>query len=66
MDFFLWGFVKERIYLNLPNTREEMKAAIREAFRAVTPAILADARRSFMKRVALCLEADGGHIEHLV
>jgi len=65
MDFFFWGFVKTRIYQNPPNTREEMEAAITDAFRAVTLAMLANAR-SFMRRVALCLEQEGGHFEHLL
>ena len=35
LDFFLWGFLKNRVYENTPETLEELKAEIRRVIRDV-------------------------------
>jgi hypothetical protein len=35
LDFFLWGFVKEKVYRLRPTTAGDMKLRIRDAFRLV-------------------------------
>jgi len=67
MDFFVWGYVKAKLseYGRAANV-EELKQNIQRAFATITPAMLGAARRSFFKRVAMCLEQDGGHFEQLL
>jgi hypothetical protein len=36
-DFFLWGFVKSRVYANKPQTIPEFKAVIRQVTREIQP-----------------------------
>lgn len=66
LDFFLWGAVKERVYRTAPTTREDMKARIRMAFQEISAATLRNVSQSFLERMRLCVQENGGHIEHLV
>lgn len=40
LDFFLWGYVKEIVYKEVPTTKDNMKMRIRNAFASITPAML--------------------------
>ena len=60
------GFFKNKIYQTLPINKEDLKNRIRNACAEITPAMLDRVRENFMRRVALCLEEDGGYIEHLL
>lgn len=66
MDYFLWGYLKDQIYLTLPRTREELIDRIRRTSATITPAMLSKVRENFMRRVAICLENNGGYFEHLL
>jgi hypothetical protein len=58
-DYFLWGHLKAQVYANKPRTIEALKANISEAIQEVTPDVLA-------RRVQCCLDANGGHFQHLL
>lgn len=60
MDFFLWGYIEGRVYKTLPNDRADLIARIRAASADITPEMLRIVRKNFTKRVAFCLEEDGG------
>ena len=64
--FFLWGYLKEKIYVTLPRTREELVNRIRQTSATITPVMLSKVRENFMRRVAMCLENNDGYIEHLL
>lgn len=51
-DFFLWGFLKHRVYSNKPNSLRELKARIREEMSAITPSLC----RRVLKNVRSRLE----------
>ena len=36
LEFFLWGYLKDRVYAGKPRTITELKEAIREEMRAIT------------------------------
>lgn len=64
MDFFFWGYVKEKVYQVAPTTRENMQLKIREVFQTITPDMLEKVSDSFLKRIDACARNLGGHIEH--
>jgi hypothetical protein len=66
LDFFLWEYVKSRVYEEVPKTSEDMKLRIRAAFRAVTAQMLRNVKRSFFLRLNLCLNENGMLFEHLI
>ncbi|XP_022917996.2 uncharacterized protein [Onthophagus taurus] len=67
MDFCVWGFVKSLVYKDNPETREELWQKIVKAVDIIrNEQILFNIRRSFSKRIGKCIEANGGHFEHLL
>lgn len=65
-DFFLWGFVKSKVYDTPPTTAEDMQQRIVAAFREITPQMLNNVEQSFKKRIRLCIDENGRHFEHLL
>lgn len=66
IDFFLWGYVKEKVYKVKPTTVVDMQMRIRQAFRDITPEILTRVKLSFIKRLQVCSERNGDLFEHLL
>lgn len=66
LDFFLWGFIKERVMSTVPTTLENMMDRIRHACAQVTPQMLANVRRCFQARIMKCIEVEGNQFEHLI
>lgn len=65
-DFFLWGYLKEKVYDQIPTTREDMIQRIRNACAAIPPDMLLSCVQSFELRIEKCLEVQGEHFEHLI
>ena len=63
MDFFLWGFVKDKAYNMKVRNLAVLKQRIREACAMITVAILQKVFRSTVTRWESCFEKDGGHVE---
>ncbi|CAH0553446.1 unnamed protein product [Brassicogethes aeneus] len=65
-DFFLWGYLKEKVYAAIPTTREDMVERIRNACAAIPPDMLARCVPEFNTRIqkwgyvlvggAICME----------
>jgi hypothetical protein len=65
-DFFLWGYVKERVYVPpLPTDLDELRNRITAAVNSVTEDTLRCVWDEFSYRVDVVRAAGGGHIEHL-
>ena len=65
-DYFLWGFVKERVMAVAPTTPDDRKERIRQTYTEITPQMLAEVRRFFHQRINNCLQVEGHHFEHLL
>jgi len=65
-DCFLWGYLKGRVYQNKPRTIDASKANITEKIQAVTADILARTFQNMARRVQSCLDANGGHFQHML
>ena len=66
LDFFLWGYVKDKIYKNKPKTLAELENAIEKTIREIPRETCARAIGSFEKRLRMCVSLDGGHIENVI
>ena len=64
LDFFLWGFLKDRVYEGNPETLDQLKRNITREVRAISPAIRERVTNNFKKRLDACLKAKGRHMEH--
>ena len=65
-DFFLWGYLKERVYVPpLSADLDEIKNRITAAVKSVTEDTLRRFWDEFSHRVDVVRTAGGGHKEHL-
>lgn len=64
-DFFLWGYLKAKVFWNGPKTIAELQGNIRDAINAMTPITLAAVSRNILTRAEKCIQADGGHFQHV-
>ena len=65
-DFFLWGYLKNRVYAGKPRTITELKEAIREEMRAITNLVCKNVMDNFVLRLKKCTKLDEGHLEHML
>lgn len=66
LDFFVWGHVKQKVYITAPENLENLRNRITEVCRQITPYMLQKARRNLLRRARLCVQNNGGHFEHLL
>jgi hypothetical protein len=65
-DFFVWGYVKDQIYVPpLPASIPELKVRIRTAIETITADMLQTVRNELDYRVDVCRITKGTQIEHL-
>ena len=50
-DFFLWGYLKDRVYAGKPRTITELKEAIREEMKAITNSVCKNVMNNFVLRL---------------
>lgn len=62
-DFFLWGFLKSKVYQTRPSTIPELKEKITTAFQEVTSEMCQQTAVSYRERLQLVIDNDGGHVE---
>ena len=62
-DFFLWGYLKARVYNPLPKSFEDLKANIDREIKTISKDTLKSTFLNFKKRCELLISAEGGHIE---
>jgi len=65
-DYFLSGYLKGRVYQNKPRTKDALKANIIEEIQAVTADVLARTFQNTARRFQSCLDANGGHFQHML
>ena len=65
-DFFLWGFLKSRVYVNRPSTLQDLKTNIQEEIANITPAMLARIMTNARNRFTQCMENGGHHLSDLI
>ena len=68
LDFYLWGHLKSLVYLspvpNLESLRNRIVACSEDIRN--TPGVWDRVRRSMRHRCEVCIQAGGGHFEHLL
>lgn len=65
-DFFLWGFLKSRVYVEKPRTLPELKEVIRREIQAIPRAMLQDSVRNFRERLEKCVQSEGCHLRDVI
>ena len=63
LDFFLWGYLKSRVYSPRPNNLAQLEANIRREVAALDPAMVRRALFDVRVRAHMVIANNGGHIE---
>lgn len=66
MDYFLWGYLKDKVYENKPQTIERLKEEIQRVIAEITPQVCEKVIQNFMKRMTVCQRSRGGHLPDVV
>lgn len=66
LDFFLWGYLKDRVYDQETTTPDALKARITEVCRGIPAATLRRATEDTIKRCRFCVTEEGDLFEHLL
>ena len=61
-DFFLWGYLKSRVYINKPRDLEQLSANIRSEITNIPHPMLKKVFVNFVKRLEECKKLDGAHL----
>ena len=65
-DFYLWGYLKSKVYANKPKTLAQLKANIRREIAAISSETLTKVMENAEKRVHLAVKAKGAHLRDLI
>ena len=65
-DFFLWGFLKSKVYSNNPKTLQDLKTNIIDEIGKITPAMLKKVMENAYKRAIDCVKCKGGHLRDII
>ncbi|RXN07269.1 checkpoint HUS1 isoform X5 [Labeo rohita] len=66
LDFYLWGHLKAIVYGVKIRDVQHLKLWILEACAGISPAVLLSVCEEWEKRVALTIQHNGQHIEHIL
>lgn len=65
-DFFLWGYLKNKIFRNRMHDIEELKNAITYEINQISAETLINVFENLKRRVDLCIAHDGAHFQHFM
>lgn len=66
LDFFLWGFLKDKVFRTVPANIQEMQDRIEENCLIPDEETFERVRESFVKRILLCITEEGKQFENLL
>ncbi len=65
-DYFLWGYLKERVYINKPHTIQQLKDNICAEIRGLQPELLSAVMENAVERARLCEAENGEHLSCII
>ena len=65
-NFFLWGYLKCRVYTKRSRMIEELKLSIRQEIAAVPQKKLERAMQDFEERLRMCVRQEGHHLTDII
>ncbi|XP_065223877.1 uncharacterized protein LOC135848033 [Planococcus citri] len=65
-DYFLWGYLKSKVYVNKPQTLTDLQNNIIHECALISQGMLAKVFNNFRKRLEECVENDGKHLNCVI
>ena len=66
LDYWFWGFAKDKVYAGRPQTLQELRNAIEDFTNSITIEAVAKAVDNLIRRIDVCVRQRGGHLEHII
>ena len=66
MDFYLWGHLKQLVYAEKIRDVHHLQQRIMLCCSEIAPEVLLRVSADWIKRLELCIQQDGRHIEHII
>lgn len=66
LDFFLWGYLKARVYANKPRTPNDLKNNIRMTINEIQPALCETVIENWISRIRATQRSRGGHLPDIL
>jgi len=64
-DFFLWGYLKSKVYVRKPRTVDDLKVSVREEIGTVPQEMLVNVMQNFEERLWTCVRQEGRHLSDI-
>ncbi|KAF7272198.1 hypothetical protein GWI33_014996 [Rhynchophorus ferrugineus] len=65
-DFFLWRFLKSKVYVNKPQTIQHLKDNIRREIEEIRPQMLQDVMKNALKGAESFIANPGHHLADII
>jgi len=65
-DYFLWGYLKSRVFISKPRTIVELKQSIKEEIVAIPEQMIRRVMGNFGVRLKQCLRNGGRHMSDVL
>jgi hypothetical protein len=65
-DFFLWGYLKEKVYAHRPHTIQELKDYIREEIQGIPVNMLRKVMDNVRQHAEMCVISNGAHLSDII
>ena len=65
-DYYLWGYPRERVYINRPENLEDMKDNIWREIRAISPATLSSVMNNSLVTTRSCSAVEVQHTRDII
>lgn len=65
-DFYLWGYLKSRVYEGKPRTLEELKTAIRDRIEEIDEETVGRVEANFREWLQTCVRVKGHHLNDII
>lgn len=66
LDFFLWGYVKSKVYADKPATIDALEANIERVIRDIRPEMLEKVAHNWTSRIRFVKNSRGGHMSQII
>jgi len=65
-SFFLWGYLKSKVYVRKPRTVDDLQVSIREEIATVPQEMLVNVMQNFEERLRACVRQEGRHFSDII
>lgn len=65
-DFFLWGYLKHKVFSSRPQSIAELKEAIQREIEAIPQVMIERAMANFRIRLSECVRSNGKHLDDII